>query len=181
MIGFIVERALQRAEKRFGVSFDYAREMHRISPRATWQMLKLQKIGGYREACPPAAWHAAHIAAALTEDCGPCVQMAVTLAREDGVAAETLRALIDRRLDAIETGTADAFLFGEAVARSAATADDLRARLQARYGEKAIVDLAIGIAIARVWPALKRAMGHAQFCQRVVIDGVSAPVLRAAD
>ena len=179
MLNFMVDRACKIAEKRFGVSFDYAREMHRISPASTWAMLKLQRIGSFRKACPPAAAHAAHIAAALCEDCGPCVQIAVNLALEDGVPAETLRALIDRRLDDVDSGTADAFLFGEAVARGDAAADELREQLTARYGAKAIVDLAIGIAIARAWPAMKRAIGHAQFCQRVVINGVTAPVLRA--
>ena len=181
MLNYIVERGLRAAEQRLGVSFDYARAMHRASPTSTWTMLKLQKIGRFRKACPPAAAHAAHIAAALCEDCGPCVQIAVNLAREDGVPAETLRALIDRRFATVDAGTADAFLFGEAVAKSDPAANELRERLQARYGEKAIVDLAIGIAIARTWPAMKRAMGHAQCCQRVVIDGVTTPVLHAAN
>ena len=181
MLGFIVERALARAEKRFGVSFDYARHMARHSPKSTLPMLGLQRIGGFRSVCPPGPWHAAQIAATLAEDCGPCAQIAVTLAREAGVPAATVRALIDRRLADVEPGIADAFLFGDAVARSGPAADELRERLQTRYGEAAIVDLAIGIAVARVWPALKRALGHAQYCQRVVIDGEVAAVTRAAD
>jgi hypothetical protein len=36
----------------------------------------------------------AKIVAAVTEDCGPCTQLAVTMAERDGLSAETLRAIV---------------------------------------------------------------------------------------
>ncbi len=59
----------------------------------------------------------------------------------------------------------DAYDFGFAVSANDETRiEDLRPVMISRYGEKALTDLAIGIATSRVYPGIKRTLGFAQSC-----------------
>lgn len=46
----------------------------------------------------------------------------------------------------------------------------MRALLNSRYGEEGLVELALGIAAARVFPVTKRAFGYATSCALVEIQ-----------
>jgi AhpD family alkylhydroperoxidase len=119
------------------------------------------------------------MAAAMVEDCGPCVQIHVNLALKDGVSADVLRALAARRLDQAPADAALGFAYGEAVAQGV-MADEVRDRIRAKWGEKGLIELAFTIATARFYPALKRGMGYAHACERVVIDDRVTPTAKAA-
>ena len=107
------------------------------------------------------------------EDCGPCLQIAVNQALAAGVRADVISA-------AIAGGTAltdDQKLyldFGRAVAANVPEAEELRLRLADRLPPAAMVDLAIVIASARVFPTLKRGLGRAQSCSLVQVKVRSA-------
>lgn len=58
-------------------------------------------------------------------------------------------------------------------AQSVARAEDdeaARAMLRGRYGEEALIDLALGVASARVFPTVKRALGYATSYSLVRLD-----------
>ena len=48
--------------------------------------------------------------------------------------------------------------------------EPLRQRILERYGEEALVELALGIAAARMFPVTKRALGYATSCALVEIQ-----------
>ena len=45
----------------------------------------------------------------------------------------------------------------------------MRERVRERYGEEGLVELALGIAAARVFPVVKRALGYATSCALVKV------------
>ena len=59
--------------------------------------------------------------------------------------------------------------FGRAVSANGPEAEELRLKLAEKLSPAAMVDLAIAIAGARVFPALKRGLGHAKSCSLVQI------------
>ena len=63
----------------------------------------------------------------------------------------------------------DVVRYAESVVTSAED-PELREALRARYGEAGLVELALGIAAARVFPTVKRALGHAQACSLVPLS-----------
>ena len=62
---------------------------------------KLQAIGRYRKDVPPAAWSAAGIVSVMSEDCGPCTQLAIDMAERGGVDPAVLRAIVARDVAAM--------------------------------------------------------------------------------
>ncbi len=75
---------LLRQVRAFGASFGYdvgyQRDLIDGDTRAGFSVAALSVVAQYRADAPPAAWFAAKIVAAMSEDCGPCTQLAVTMA-----------------------------------------------------------------------------------------------------
>lgn len=174
----------------FGRQFDYdVGYMHEVLDASPEAYARLEAFGGmpaYCEEVPLEAWYAAKLASTLSEDCGPCVQLGVTIAERHGIRHEVLRAIIAGDFAAMG---ADASL-GLRYARSALArdieADALREEIVARWGRKALLSLAYAAVSTRTYPALKYALGHGRSCVRVrvgdtdVVPAHAAPALSAA-
>lgn len=94
MLGFLVRRKINSTEKKLGEPLDYMREMYEKNPGAFWQFVKVAKASAYRDKLPAAPFHVARLVAVKHQDCGPCVQTVVNLAKEDGVEAGVLKAAL---------------------------------------------------------------------------------------
>ncbi len=180
MYRWILTRLLKSAEKQLGgVNMDYAYHLRDVEPSRLWRYSFIKTVEGRRKHTPAEVWHAAGMAAAMVEDCGPCVQIHVNLALKDGVNPDTLRALAARQLDRVPADTALGFRFGDAVARGI-VADDLREQIRGKWGESGLIELAFTLAVARFYPAVKRGMGFAQACERVIVEERITQTARAA-
>ena len=169
MLGPIVRHQIGAAERKLGVPLDYLREMYAQAPDAFWAFNKLPPLAGYRKTLPPAPFHLARVVATHAEDCGSCVQLVVNQARHDGVEPELLRAALEGRPDDLPESLADVYRFAEAVATRAGDPGPCRDRLLAVFGPEGVTELAIAVAVCRVFPAVKRALGHAVACSATPI------------
>jgi AhpD family alkylhydroperoxidase len=180
MSRWLLTKMLEWGKTQIGdVNMDYAYHLRDVAPSRLWRFSAIKIVEGSRKYTPAGPYHAAGISAALTEDCGPCVQIHVNLALKDGVDADVLRALALRRLDKVPEDVALAFRYGEAVSQGV-MADALRDQIRARWGELGLIELAFAIATARFYPALKRGMGYAHTCERVVVGDSVTPTAKAA-
>lgn len=87
MIRFVLMRVIAAAEASFGESLDYLRFILRATVGAFFKFSKLTGVSRYRRALPLAPFHVVRIAAARFEDCGPCVQTTVNIAKKAGIPA----------------------------------------------------------------------------------------------
>ncbi len=92
----------------------------------------------------------------------------MNLARKDGVPAEVVRAVLNNRPEELTPELADVHRFAKAVVEASGGEAELRERLRERY-EEGLVELALGIAAARVFPVTKRALGYATSCALVEV------------
>lgn len=164
MTGRLTEGGVQRMEERLGVELDYLREMGRVAPGALARMGLLFPLASYGRTVPAPVLHLARLGATLAEDCGPCVQIAVNMGREDGVPSSVLGDALHGRMEALAPELRDALAFGRSVADRDPGADLLRERLRDRYGDAGVVELALAVAAAQFYPVLKRGMGFARSC-----------------
>jgi AhpD family alkylhydroperoxidase len=177
---WLLTRLLKWGEKAIGnVSMDYAYHLRDVAPSRLWRFAMIKVVEGDRKHTPADAYHAAGMAAAMVEDCGPCVQIHVNLALKDGVPPNVLRALAARKLDQASEDAALGFAYGEAVANGV-MADELRDAIRAKWGERGLIELAFAIAAARFYPAVKRGLGFAHTCERVVVEDRVTPTAKAA-
>jgi hypothetical protein len=172
MLGFFLHRTVRKLEHRFAYDAAYMHEMIDASPAAMLKFSLIQPMNQHRKGVPKAVWYAARITAARHEDCGPCTQLVVDMACADGVSADELRAVVARDFAAMSDGVALAVRLADAVATNE-PADTIRNDIVRRFGMDGLISLALGIAGARIFPTLKRSLGHARACERLEIEGES--------
>jgi alkylhydroperoxidase family enzyme len=164
MLKPLIRWRLRAAEKRFGESVDYLRHTLRYSVGSFFAFAKAAKASQYRKELPAAPFHVARIVTVRHEDCGPCVQVTVNLAKEDRVPADVLRTVLDRRPYDLPEALADVYHFAEAVAANSGGEAEYRERIRKVYGEAGLVELSLAIATCRLFPVFKRGLGFARSC-----------------
>ena len=182
MLKRVIEKKMKEFESMTGESADWMRELYAASPKAFFKFNRFnQGMGQHRDVLPPEVAAVAGIAAIKSEDCGPCLAIVVRFAQLSGVADDVIEAAVARRLDALSPDLADAYRFAEAVAGADHDTADLEDQMRSRYGDRGMIELAFIIASVRVYPTLKRALGHGRACYPVEIGGRMVPVGFAPD
>ena len=181
MLRWMARRRLAAFERAFEYDTGYMREMLDASWASFLRFSAVAKMATLREDVPPDAWYAAKLSATMAEDCGPCTQLVVRMAEADGVSAAALRGILEGDERAMGHDAALAQRFARAVLAHHADADALRGQIVARWGQRAVVTLALAIAASRMFPTVKYAMGHGRSCSRIRIgDTETRPVLARA-
>jgi hypothetical protein len=178
MIRWFFRRQIAAFERTWNYDASYVHELIDADPSAVIKLGKVMRLGRYRKDIPAAAHHAAGIVAVMAEDCGPCTQLAISMAERDGVDPEILRAVVARDFAAMPYEVALAARFAQKTIARAPEADDLREEVVRMWGKRAVISLAFAIMAARLYPTLKYAMGHGHACTRLTIGGKTQPVLR---
>lgn len=181
MIKWLMRRWIDKFERTWNYDASYMREVLNADPRALLKFSKVQGIAAYRKDVPVAAYCAAGIVSAMTEDCGPCTQLAIEMAQREGVDPAILRAVVARDIAAMPYEVALAVRFAEAGLRRAPEADDLREEVVRRFGKRGLISLSFALVAGRVFPTLKYALGYGRACTRLTIGGESRPVLHDLD
>ena len=169
MLRWFFRRKLNSEEKKLGVSMDYLRHIVDVSPAAFLRFASIMPFANSRKTLPVDAWFVAQIVALQQEDCGPCVQIGVNLAKQSGVATAVVGAALDGAPESLSPELADVYQFTKSVI-SANDNETLRQTLRQRYGERGLIELAYAIASSQIPPTVKRALGYAKSCSIVPID-----------
>jgi alkylhydroperoxidase family enzyme len=170
MLRHIILRRIETEERTLGMSLDYLRHILHNSRSAFLKFSLFLPLARHRRTLPAAPYHIARLVATQEADCGTCVQAEVNLARQAGVATAVLEAVIQQRVEELEPEFANIYRFTQAVVAATGEEEELRPWLRAQYGEAGMVELALSIATARVYPTVKRALGYATSCDRVAIQ-----------
>jgi hypothetical protein len=171
MIRWALRKALDRFERDWNYDASYVRGMIDASPHAAWLFSRAAALGRFRQDLPIEAWCAAGITAVRHEDCGPCTQLAVTMAERAGVDPVILRAVLADSPYSMPPDVALVWRFTRATLAHDAAADAYREAIEDRWGRRALISVAFAITAARIYPTVKYALGHGKACTRVVVGG----------
>ena len=94
MLKAYLHRSVSKLERSFGYDAGYIHEVIEISRAAFFKFGLFQIMSSHRDGVPRDAWYAARIAAAISEDCGPCTQLVVDMALRAGMKGDALSALL---------------------------------------------------------------------------------------
>jgi hypothetical protein len=180
MLKWLIRRRIAAFERDYDYDSSYVYDMLDVSARALFAFNRIMPMSQYRHDAPKEAWFAAKIATVMNEDCGPCTQLAVTMAERAGVDADLIRAILNRDSSGMTAEAALGFRFTMATLAHDMAADEYREEIERRWGKHGLLSLAFVIASTRVFPTVKYALGHGKACQRVTVGGAATPVLRQA-
>jgi len=180
MLKWLIRNRIAAFEKQFDYDMTYARELLATDLGAFFALAKVQAMGNYAKGVPKEVRYAAKLVGTMAEDCGPCTQLMVTMAFRDGVAPPQLAAVLRSDDDAMTGDVRLAVTFARAALAHEAAADELREQVVAKWGKKGLATLAFSLAVARVYPTVKYALGHGKACRRIVVAGAPIGVVRSA-
>ena len=164
----LFDRAIAKQEAELRVPMPYLRKIADSSTSAFLKFGMFSPLALHRKVVAPEIWHLARLAATQARDCGTCVQVVVNAALNDGVPPDLLRsALGSGELHADHQLAID---YGRAVSVAGEDVLSLVERVRERWGEDALVELALAVATTQVFPLVKRGMGLAVSCSLVEVD-----------
>jgi hypothetical protein len=163
-----ITRDTQLQELRgFGAAHDYdvgyLEELLEASPEGYQAFGGAQPLSSFRSVLPLDAHFIARIATMLAEDCSACAQLNLRLAAEAGVERELLERVLQGP-EALAPLHRDVFEHAIGVGRGEPTSEDRLARLRDHLGEAGLAELGLTITGSRIFPTLKRALGHLRSC-----------------
>lgn len=165
MIRWLLHKMTRQFESRYQYNGDYMHEVFDVSTSAGLRLSMLPLMSQYRGPNVD-IWAGAALASVLDGDCGPCAQLVIDMAIESGANADDLARCV--RGDIPNTAAVGlGFRFAQAAIHDDPAADDLRAEIVSRCGEKASVAAAFAAATSRAYPVLKRALGHGAACAKL--------------
>ena len=179
MLRAILARSLRRFEKQWNYDAAYQHELLELNP------MSFLKFGfgtqaADRKAAPTELLLAAGLYAVMQEDCGPCTQIGVDMARAGGVPDTLIRAILAGDEKAMGETAALGYRFARAALAHSLEADAYRDEITHRWGRKAVAALGLTLVASRTYPTLKYAMGYGKACSRILVDGEPAPLKIAA-
>lgn len=176
MLKALLRRQIAGFEKTWNYRADYMRDL--LDKGGAWTLIRFGMVAslGHGKSAPAEALAAAGIVGTLSGDCGPCTQISVDIATASGVRPEVLRGILTGDRPAMGERAALAYDFARAVLdRNLADADECRDEIARRWGDAAVVDIALALTTAQMYPTVKYALGHGRTCTRVMVAGASAP------
>jgi hypothetical protein len=171
MLKWLIRRRLDAFQRTYGYNVDYARDILDADTGALMRFARLDGLSRYRRDIPLDVYYAAKLIGTVSEDCGPCTQLIVAMALRDGVSPKTLASVLEGNDALLDDQVQLGVRFARATLAHDPAADELRDDIIARWGRRAVVSLAFGIAASRLYPTIKYALGHGKACQRVVVAG----------
>ena len=164
----LTDAVIVHQEAQLGASLDYLRTIADASTSAFLKFGAFAPLARHRRVTTAPVWHLARLAATGVQDCGTCVQIVVNQARADGVAASILQAVLDGDESRLDDAERLALRYGRAIAGrddARQAVDDVRDW----FGDEVLVELALAVATAQVFPTLKRGLGQDLACALVAV------------
>lgn len=157
---WFIRRHVRAFERANDYDMTYVHEILDSDPNAVMILNRVSQMSHYAGPLPRDVAYAIGLVAAMHEDCGPCLQLGVTMAMKAHVPHETIARVISGE----QTNNADvdlAVAFCQAVLRQAPNESDLREMVLAKFGRQGLTAMAFSLTGTRMYPMLKRVLGHA--------------------
>ena len=177
MFKWLVKKQLEAFGRRWGYDTGYVREIvDEAGVGAVMPLQALGKLGGFRRNVPASTYFGAVLTAAKAADCGPCLQLGVSMAQAQGFDAQTIRAILESDYARLSKETLLGVELAIATIARDGSGDEARQEILRRWGRAGLVSLAYGIVGAQAYPTFKYVIGHGRACVRVRVGSESVAV-----
>jgi len=176
MIRALLKMGAQRFAQRYNYDTGF---MSDIVDTSTAAGLRLSTLSLYSQFRGPKqardVWAGAMLGSTQEGYCGPCVQLIVDMALEAHVPAKQVALCLEgNALGAGDVGLG--YRFAQAAIADTPDLADLRDAIETRFGATALIAASFAASSGRIYPVLKRGLGHGHFCQSVQIDSTTIQV-----
>lgn len=160
---------IESFETAYGYDATYMKAMLEHAPEALEIFNGFTPMAAHRVHAPLEVYFAAKLTAYRYVDCGPCLQLAVRFAQEAGISDCLIEALVFDKGELTEL-LERTKKFTQACLSNSLDCESLRTELSWELGPATMIELALVIAAAQIFPVVKRATGHYKSCSLVTLE-----------
>ena len=164
----LLKRQLRKFQNHYSYDTLYMRELVDTDEFGALKLALISPFTDERFSLPPAPYFAAKITAARRADCGSCLKLVITMAREAGVELEAIEALLDGAAVALPDDMVLAERYARAVLDNDPELLDILDACEQRWGKAGIAGLAAAVVSGQLYPTFKRGLGHGNSCMPVL-------------
>ncbi len=150
---------IEAFEARWHYDSAYMKHMLRAHPEAFSVFQAVLPMVEFRRSTTAEVSHVVKLAAFQMLDCGPCLQLAIDRARADGIPPARIQAVLEEP-SSLPEDLADIRTFVRSLFGEASISPEQRGRLRLQWGEEVMVEIALLIAAAGVFPMIKKVLGY---------------------
>jgi len=156
-------------ESHYHYDSTYMRELLESSLEGFARFNDFLPLARHQEKLGAEDYWVAKLAAMQVEDCGECLQLTVRMALEGGVSKAIVEAVLNGG-GALSADLKDIYDYARCVASNDTIEAELMDRMTARFDKGALLEFGLGIATAKVFPTIKRAVGYTKSCSLMDIE-----------
>lgn len=160
---------IEAFENETGYDASYMKDMLEHAPEALAVFKGFIPMASYRKHAPLLHYYVAKLSAYRQCDCGPCFQLALDYARQEGVPFAVREAIAFGKGE-LDPGLELVRKFTLAALRNEPDCEELRQSLEFELGKAAVAEIALAIAAPQIFPVVKRATGHYKSCSMVTLE-----------
>lgn len=180
MFKILIKRMILGFGARYDYDVDYMLHMLEATPGVMNSFNALSKLSSYRKVVSVNAHMAASLLGVLREDCGPCVQLTVDMAREAGMAPEQIEAVLTGDPAGMAADTTLGHRFASALLARSEDEDAAREAVRGAYGDAGVVELTLACQVIRLFPMIKTGLGYGKSCGLITIGTRKVTVVQEA-
>ena len=166
MIRLLLKRAFARFGARHGYDTGYLARLADADLSATLKLAMARSFLEHRGPLPRPVWRAAQLRAVLHADCGPCLALAASLAKEEGMGRATIAAILRGTVETEDMRLA--VDYADAVLSDAPGLGDIVTAVRSHYGDAGLAALSIAVVSGGFYPLFKRGLGEGASCRAVL-------------
>ncbi|WP_317931073.1 hypothetical protein [Halioxenophilus sp. WMMB6] len=167
MRNWLTRKMITRFGNHYHYDVSYLYYMLQHQPALTSQFLQIGNRLGKARRIPASVKCTAQLVAMRHEDCGPCLQLQVQIAAEAGMAEAEIRAALLHKPEQLSPDNALAYHYAQALMANSATLPEAQQAIVQRFGDSGLVELAVVTQAARLYPMVKKGLGHSQACTQL--------------
>ena len=167
--------------RRYDYDASYMGEYAEASPGGFLRYLLAAPLTQYHKRAPKPVYFVAMIVATRRSDCGPCLRLVYTMAKDAGVDEAVIRAALQDDVAGLnDHDLAEdvdlAIRYANAVLdHDLTTVAEVGEAILNRWGRPTLNEIAGAIAFGQFFPTFKRGLLHAQACEPVLAELVAKP------
>jgi hypothetical protein len=170
-----IREQLESYSAKYSYDVSYMLHMLEHHPEALQLFQGVIPLASCRNATPLDVFMVAKLVGFQQSDCGACLQLSIRQALEAGVSREIVEGAVKGQ-PALPPHLQEVKRFVQSLDEYDAETDKLREVLRGKYGEEVLIEIALVVTAAQLFPRTKRVLGYFGSCQRMEFsfEGIDA-------
>ncbi|WP_025897728.1 carboxymuconolactone decarboxylase family protein [Sneathiella glossodoripedis] len=132
-------------------------------------LAKAMELGGHNGHLPQELYHSIKLRSMQVADCGPCLQLSITMAGRAGLSKEMIAAILKGDLQDMPRFVQLGWNYADAILNRTDKIDEYCREIEIEFGKRGLWDASLAVVYGQFYPILKRGLGIAQSCSPVSV------------